>query len=269
MRERFYAGNLLRYTLDKKKKKLLLYWKKNKEYGQYNFWSPYSYYFCLDLNSKAPTFIIHTESWINSVNYYIVGPILTEAKDTFITYYLILYISSPSPLSMQWLCFSHSTFPSPFSNNKTNFALHDSNSCCSLYSNICLFVFYFFFYHLSRVNFLLYFSFSISPHPVISPSNRKIQSHFRQHASLPSLTSPRWLTSLSGWFPAGRGGRGEGAIFYLMFEYDCLFIPFSIRGCFMYEVVMKWKWVPISGLLCQESVVERTSLQELPMSSII
>ena len=97
MREIFYAGNLLRYTLDKKKKKLLLYWKKNKEYGQYNFCSPYSFYFCLDLysDSMAPTFIIHTESWINSVNNYSVGPILTEAKDTCIKYSLILLTFLP------------------------------------------------------------------------------------------------------------------------------------------------------------------------------
>ena len=105
------------------------------------------------------------------------------------------------------------------------------------------FVFYFFFYPLSRVNFLLYFSFSISPHPVISPSNRKIQSHFRQHASPSSLTSPRWLTSLSGWFPAGRGGRGEGAIFYLMFEYDFLFD-------FLFEIVFSYTRLWWNGSEC-------------------
>ena len=118
------------------------------------------------------------------------------------------------------------------------------------------FVFYFFFYPLSRVNFLLYFSFSISPHPVISPSNRKIQSHFRQHASPPlsSLTSPRWLTSLSRWFQAGRGGRGEGAIFFdvwiRFFIYSIFYSRlFYIRGCDEMEVSAHL-WPPLPGVSC-------------------
>ena len=177
----------------------------------------------------APTFIIHTESWINSVNYSSVGPILTEAKDTCIKY--SLNISPPSPLLMQWLCFSHSSFPFPSSNIKTNFPLHDSNSCCSLYSCICLLYFTSFSTPFSRVIFLLCFSYFISPHPVISPSNRKIQSHFRQHAS-PSLP---WRHQ-GGWHHSQGGSRLEeervqffiwcsNTIFYLfVFLFDIVFL---------------------------------------------
>lgn len=269
MREIFYAGNLLRYTLDKTKKKLLLYWKKNKDYGQYNFCSPYTFYFCLDLHSDsmAPTFIIHTESWINSVNYYRIGPILTEAKGTFITYYLILYISPPSPLSMQRLCFSHSSFPCSSSNIKpiSLFMIPTPVVLCIPVFAFCILLLFL----PPSQEWISYstFLFPSPPHPVISPSNRKIQSHFRQHAP-PSFLDVTKVADITLRVVPGWRRRGCNFLFDVWIRF-IIHSTFYSRLFFIYEVVMKWKWVPISGLLCQESVVERTSLQELPMSSII
>ena len=117
------------------------------------------------------------------------------------------------------------------------------------------------------------YSTFLFPSPPILSSLRQIEKFNLIFANMPPLPFLPWRHQ-GGWHHSHGGSKleeeeEERVQFFLMFEYDFLFIRFSIRGCFIFEVVMKWKWVPISGLLCQESVVEQTSLQKLPLSSKI
>ena len=120
------------------------------------------------------------------------------------------------------------------------------------------------FYPLSRVNFLLCFSFFISLHPVISPSNRKIQSHFRQHAS-PSFLDVTKVADITlrvapGW--KRRKRRGCNVLFDVWMRF---FIRFSIRVCFFYiqgcdeMEVSAHLWPPLPRVSCWADFSPRAS----------
>ena len=117
------------------------------------------------------------------------------------------------------IIFSHSSFPC--SNNKTDFPLHDSNSCCFPYSFCILLRF--------LPTLKSGFPFLFPSPPILSSLRQieKIQSHFRHHAS-PSFLDVTKVADITlrvvpGW--KRRKRRGCNFLFdvRMRFFFDFLF----------------------------------------------